>query len=222
MKLTEKYRPKTLQEIRGQEKAIKRLAAYAKDGLLGSAWYITGPTGTGKSTLAYIMADAIPGAMVQQIRAREINAATIREIDHQTKMRPLMPMVWIVNEAHELPRAAVTAFLDILETVQRGKSYVVIFTTTWDGAKRLFEESDIDAGPFSDRCNRISLTNQGLSQAIADLLAEVAAKEGIEIDAAGIARIIKARGNTFRGCLDELEAIGKEQNIELEGFTLVA
>ena len=50
MTLAEKYRPKTLQEVVGQDKACKVISGLPSVG--GRAFYITGKSGTGKTTLA--------------------------------------------------------------------------------------------------------------------------------------------------------------------------
>ena len=47
MNLSEKYRPKTLETVVGQEKAVKKIKAKSRNGVGGIAWYITGKSGLG-------------------------------------------------------------------------------------------------------------------------------------------------------------------------------
>ncbi len=56
MTLTEQYRPKTWADVVGQDKAIARIQALAKRGLAGRAFWIAGASGTGKTTIARILA----------------------------------------------------------------------------------------------------------------------------------------------------------------------
>jgi len=54
--LTETYRPSTWSEVVGQDKAIGKLRAIGRNGFGGRAIWITGASGTGKTTLARIVA----------------------------------------------------------------------------------------------------------------------------------------------------------------------
>ena len=54
--LYEKYRPKTFAEVLGQDKIVKRLNILAQTSLAGRAYWITGQSGTGKTTIAKIIA----------------------------------------------------------------------------------------------------------------------------------------------------------------------
>ena len=49
MQLAEKYRPKTWQDVIGQDKAISRNQQLAKRGLAGRAYWLSGASGTAKS-----------------------------------------------------------------------------------------------------------------------------------------------------------------------------
>ena len=55
--LSEHYRPKTCAEVIGQEKAINKLQMLEKKGHLGGrAYWISGKSGTGKTTIARLLA----------------------------------------------------------------------------------------------------------------------------------------------------------------------
>jgi DNA polymerase III subunit gamma/tau len=56
MQLTERYRPASWSEVVGQEKVVQRLQALAKRGLGGRAYWLSGQSGTGKTTLARLIA----------------------------------------------------------------------------------------------------------------------------------------------------------------------
>ena len=54
--LFEKYRPKTFDEVLGQDKAIHKIELLLARGWGGRAWWISGASGAGKTTLARIIA----------------------------------------------------------------------------------------------------------------------------------------------------------------------
>lgn len=57
MQLTEKYRPQSFDAVIGQDKAVRVLSRFADNGGFGGhAFYITGKSGTGKTTLARLIA----------------------------------------------------------------------------------------------------------------------------------------------------------------------
>lgn len=75
---TEKYRPKVLDEIVGQDVAVNQLKAYIKKGSLSNLIF-SGPAGVGKSTAAYCIAMAFSVDLKYDFL--ELNASTDRGID---------------------------------------------------------------------------------------------------------------------------------------------
>lgn len=177
MTLAEKYRPATLAGVIGQDKAVSRLSLLSeRSGFGGKAYWIVGPSGTGKTTIAKIIAKAVAGDSpfdTVETVARDLTTARLRDIT----------ATWIycgghaliINEAHGLSRPVIELFLDVLENIPA--STVVIFTTTNDGAD-LFEEH-MDAGPFASRCINVSLTPRGLAESFARHVAAIADKENL-------------------------------------------
>lgn len=75
----EKYRPKTLGDVVGQEEITERLKAYAKTGNLPHLMF-TGRAGTGKTTSAIALAKELFGSTWKQ-NFQELNASDERGID---------------------------------------------------------------------------------------------------------------------------------------------
>ncbi len=57
--LYEQYRPKGWDDVIGQDKAVRRAQAIASRGYGGRAFWISGASGVGKTTIAYILAGQV-------------------------------------------------------------------------------------------------------------------------------------------------------------------
>jgi len=75
----EKYRPRTLQDVLGNEDTVLRLQAIAKDGNLPNL-ILCGPPGTGKTTSVHALARQLLGSSYKDA-VLELNASDARGID---------------------------------------------------------------------------------------------------------------------------------------------
>ena len=178
--LYETYRPKQWAEVVGQDKAIERIDSLMQRGLAGRAYWISGNNGTGKTTIArLIAAEVADDFFVQEVDATNLTPARLRDIEAESCL-----MAWgkggrafIVNEAHGMRRDAIRQLLVMLERI---RGHVVwVFTTTRDGQDALFEDYG-DACPLLSRCIVLALTNQGLSKPFAQRAMEIAHAEHLD------------------------------------------
>ena len=139
--LHEKYRPKTLADLIGQQKAIRQAEAIKKRGLGGRAFWIAGASGTGKTSLALILADHVGDKYwIVELDASELTPARLREIEQQMCLYGggRGGRAFIVNESHGLRRDTIRQLLVLLE---RLPDHVLwLFTTTRDGQDSLFDD----------------------------------------------------------------------------------
>ena len=68
MQLHEQYRPRSWSEVVGQDKAIAKVKLLAKRGLAGRAYWITGQSGTGKTTIARLIAAEVASEWQETFR----------------------------------------------------------------------------------------------------------------------------------------------------------
>ena len=156
--LYRKYRPKTFKEIVGQEHIVKTLTNALKLDRIAHAYLFTGPRGTGKTTIARLLAKAIncenrngfepcnqcPSCLeINENRALdliEIDAASNRGIDEIRELRDgikftptrLKYKVFIIDEVHMLTKEAFNA---LLKTLEEPPSHAVFILATTEVQK---------------------------------------------------------------------------------------
>ena len=176
--LYEKYRPSKLSEVVGQPKAIKQIESVGDPG--GKSYWISGASGTGKTTLAKIIGALIADDFfVSTTVGRAFTVKAIKETvqDWQLSAWGKGGRAYIINESHGLSAPSIELLLDVLEMIPA--HVVVIFTTTKEGQAELFEDH-IDASPLCSRCFDIALTNQGLAKLFAAHVQGIAQLEGLD------------------------------------------
>jgi len=203
MNLAEKYRPRKLADVVGQPKAVGILNRIPPQ---GRAFYLMGQSGTGKTTIARILANQVADKLyIREIIGRQLTAKMLKEWADQLSTTTLFGSggyALIVNESHGLRKDIVEILLDVLENLPDNAT--VIFTTTRDGAD-LFEEQ-MDSSPFASRCVNVNLQTRGLCPAFAARLKEIAQAENLDgqpIQA--YENLLKKHRNNFRAALQEVE-----------------
>ena len=207
--LHEKYRPKDWADVIGQDKITGFLRELETAGkLAGKAYWISGKSGCGKTTIARIIAAKVSSAMnTAEFDAGELTPATLRNIEDELHYSPMdcKARCFIVNEAHGLRKDAARILLRLLEYPFLSDSVVWIFTTTLAGQMQ-FEESGIDAGPLLGRCLGLKLAERGIAELAAVRLKEIAEAE--RMDGRPVKDYVKLFydcGSSFRAAIGEIE-----------------
>ena len=211
--LYEKYRPSTFDEVLGQDKAIKKIQLLLARNWGSRAWWISGASGTGKTTIAQII--AAQGA--DDLYITEFDSAdqlSVSEIDKiEQDMHYFAPgkggRAYIVNEAHGLRQTIIRRLLGLLERIP--DHVCIIFTTTKQGESKLFDDQ-IDANPLLSRCAKIELTNQGLAKVFAEHCREIATKE--DLNGKPIASYVRLAQNCKNNCRQMLMTIESGEMLE--------
>jgi replication-associated recombination protein RarA len=207
MRLDEKYRPTNLADVIGQEKVIRKIELLQSRGWGGRAYWLAGGSGTGKTTLARIVARSGADPLyVREVVARQLSPNGLRDIVDSWRYIPMAEKpghALIVNEAHGLSRPIIELFLDILENLPR--NVVVLFTTTIEG-NDLFEEN-LDSSPFASRCIDLRLASRGLCDLFAERAKCIAQAEGLDgKPIESYLNLLKQCRNNLRMALQQIEA----------------
>jgi DNA polymerase-3 subunit gamma/tau len=223
-----KYRPRTFDEVDGQEHVTRTLKNALAMGRVAHAYLFTGPRGTGKTSTARILAKAV--SCVSETKEHpcnecvicravneerlldliEIDAASntgvddIRELRERVDLRPSEAKykVYIIDEVHMLSNAAFNA---LLKTLEEPPPHVIFVLATT-------EPNKIPA-TISSRCQRFDFRRATL-QELTRQLSAIARKENLDIEPAAIALIARQATGSFRdgtSLLDQLTAFAGSQ-----------
>lgn len=232
--LYRKFRPADFDEVVGQDAICTALRNQLKSGRISHAYLFCGTRGTGKTSVAKIMARALncehptPAgpcnscaacraiAKDASMNVVEIDAASnnsvedVRAIKDQTQYPPTFGKyrVFIVDEVHMLSANAYNA---LLKTLEEPPSYVVFILAT----------TDVHRLPVTilSRCQRYDFRRIS-AQVIQERLLILCQSEGISIEARAAAYIAKAADGAMRDALsilDECSAFMGDAAITYEG-----
>jgi MoxR-like ATPase len=85
--LTEQYRPRTWAEVVGQDKLVARIQTLAKRGLAGRAYLLSGQSGTGKTTIARLLAaEVADDFMVQEVDAGTLTESALTDLERESNL----------------------------------------------------------------------------------------------------------------------------------------
>lgn len=165
--LAEVYRPRSWDAVIGQDAIRAKVDALRPRGLGGRAFWISGPSGTGKSTVALLIANELASDIaIEEIDAETLTARSVSDLERKSNCRAIGKGGWafLVNEAHGLKNATIRQLLVTLERIPPHVAW--LFTTTNAGQENLFGDCD-DAGPLLSRCTWLPLAQRDLNKAFA-------------------------------------------------------
>ncbi len=193
--LYQKYRSSTFDEVVGQEYVVRSIKNAVRDDKIGHAYLFCGPRGTGKTTMARLLAKAVncenpdkaPCEKCESCTAAnagthpdivEINAANethvedIRDLIERSTLAPMQGKhkVYIIDEVHQLSSAASSA---LLKTLEEPPEHVIFVLATTDPQKLL--------PTIISRCQRFDFSKLRKDQICAHLM-EIAKLENIYME----------------------------------------
>jgi DNA polymerase-3 subunit gamma/tau len=194
------YRPRQWNEVRGQEHVVGVLEKEVKNGKIAHAYLFAGGRGTGKTSVARILAKELD---VSDKDLYEIDAASNRGIDDMRQLREgvyAMPFeskykFYIIDEAHMLTKEAWNAFLKTLEEPPAHAIFVLATT-----------DRDKVPDTIQSRCESFAF-KQPTREVLAQIVTDIAKKEGFSLERAAAELVALLAEGSFRDALSILQKV---------------
>lgn len=208
MQLYEKWRPRVLEDVCGQDKAVAIARRLIQSGMGGRALWVSGLSGVGKSSICFVIARTMAHeCCIVETTGRELSPSKVRQLADDMRQYGIYPggRVVVCNESQGLSGPAIEVLLDALESIPSHAAW--LFTTSKIGQDALFADHD-DAGPLLSRCTILAMTNQGIAEAFAANVRRIAEAEGLDggKDDAWFLRLARAHKSNHRAMLQAVEA----------------
>lgn len=216
--LYQKYRSQTFDELVGQQYVVRSIKNAVQEGKVGHAYLFCGPRGTGKTSMARLLARAVncedkehaPCGKCENCLAAiegthpdiiEINAANethvedVRDLIERARLSPMMGQhkVYIVDEVHQLSSSAASA---LLKTLEEPPEHVIFILATTDPQKLL--------PTIISRCQRFDFSKIK-NEDIKNHLLDVANKEGVTLEEEAAEKLAILADGGMRDSLSMLE-----------------
>ena len=232
MSLYLKYRPKSFADVVGQEHIVTTLEHAIARNQLVHAYLFFGPRGTGKTSVARILAKIllIQGLADEEAQKRviksvddgtlvdliEIDAATNRQIDDVRDLKEKVQFapslasakVYIVDEVHMMTKEAFNALLKTLEEPPK-HTYFILATT----------ELNKVPDTIQSRCQRFPFHQIG-DEDIVRALQNIADKERITIDRGALRALARHVNGGLRDAISLLDQLGSLEKVTEEDVRL--
>jgi DNA polymerase-3 subunit gamma/tau len=219
--LYRRHRPRTFTDVVGQEHVVRTLSNAVEQGKVHHAYLFVGSRGTGKTSMAKILAaclncvngptitpcgvcdSCVSIASATSLDVIEMDAASNNSVDDIRDLREKVAYapvsgrhkVYILDEAHMLSQQAWNAFLKTLEEPPPRTIFVLATT-----------EAQKVLPTVVDRCHRFDFGRPSIGQ-VTTVLERVAQQETIEIDPLALALVARHATGSFRDALGTLEQL---------------
>ena len=221
--LARKYRPKTFDEVIGQDFAVQTLRNAILSNRVGQAYLFAGPRGVGKTTMARLLSKSLncldaPGPTItpcnhceacaaiaagDDIDVLEIDGASNRKVEESRDLRQTVQYaparsrfkIYIIDEVHMLTTEAFNTLLKTLEEPPEKVKFLFATTQPYKVPETILS-----------RCQRLDFRRIP-TRLIAHELERIAREEALEIEPDALGAVARAARGGMRDALSLLDLL---------------
>ncbi len=199
---TEKYRPKTLEEIQDQEEIVSRLKEFVKNATMPHCLF-AGPPGTGKTTAALCLARGLFGIRFQDVfmelnasdeRGIDVVRTTVKEFARMASLTTVPFKILVLDEADNMTGDAQHALRRTMEKYTDTCRFVLC--CNYSG--KIIE-------PIQSRCALFRFTPLP-DDKIVGYLASIAKQEKLKVSETGLKSVVEVAEGDLRKAINTLQA----------------
>jgi len=208
MTLSEKYRPKSFEEIKGKEIEVERVKSFIKNFPKKKAIILHGPAGTGKTSLAFALASDTNSEIIElnasDLRNREQVSKIIGEASKQASLFEKKGKILLIDEVDGINYQDRGGLSELISLIKESKFPIIIT------ANNIWDKKFSSLRRIADLIEMKELNYE----IILEILNTIAKKENLQFQPDLLKSIASKSKGDIRAAINDLQTINLETQQE--------